>query len=65
LSGDLRQRSLAPGLLQRLSRQALHAAQLAFPHPVTGALREFTSPLPGDFADALSRLREPERRPHE
>src|SRR5262249_28733424 len=40
-----------------LSRQALHAATLAFDHPVTGTRMRFESPLPGDFAAALAALR--------
>jgi 23S rRNA pseudouridine1911/1915/1917 synthase len=58
LSLDERQRSLAADLLRCLPRQALHAAELAFTHPVTGEERTFTSPLPGDFESALARLRE-------
>jgi 23S rRNA pseudouridine1911/1915/1917 synthase len=38
-----------------LSRQFLHAARLAFPHPVTGLLVDVTSPLPADLAEALER----------
>lgn len=36
-----------------MSRQALHAYQLAFEHPVTGQLMAFHSPLPADFASAV------------
>jgi len=43
-----------PGLLD-LDRQFLHAARLAFAHPVTGAPVEVTSPLPADLAAALDR----------
>jgi 23S rRNA pseudouridine1911/1915/1917 synthase len=57
LSGDEQQRSFAGDLLRCLSRQALHAAELAFSHPVTEAFCEFKSPLPGDIDDALGRLR--------
>jgi 23S rRNA pseudouridine1911/1915/1917 synthase len=32
----------------------LHAARLAFDHPVTGRREEFTSPLPDDLADYLT-----------
>jgi 23S rRNA pseudouridine1911/1915/1917 synthase len=32
----------------------LHAARLAFDHPVTGARSEFTSPLPGDLEGYLA-----------
>lgn len=34
-----------------LERQALHAARLAFVHPVSGTLLEFNSPLPDDLAE--------------
>ena len=37
-----------------LERQFLHAARLAFPHPVTGAPVDVRSPLPSDLADALA-----------
>jgi 23S rRNA pseudouridine1911/1915/1917 synthase len=37
-----------------LGRQFLHAAQLAFPHPVTGVRVEVTSPLPPDLELVLS-----------
>jgi len=40
-----------------LARQALHAAHLAFDHPVTGARLVFDSPPPADFAAALAGLR--------
>jgi len=39
-----------------LGRQALHAATLAFDHPVTGVHLTFTSPLPADFQAALAAL---------
>ena len=42
---------------QGLRRQFLHAARLAFPHPVTGARVETDSPLPEDLAAALERAR--------
>jgi 23S rRNA pseudouridine1911/1915/1917 synthase len=38
-----------------LKRQFLHAARLAFPHPVTGAAVDVRSPLPEDLAAALER----------
>ena len=38
-----------------LSRQFLHAARLAFPHPVTSWRVEATSPLPPDLEAALER----------
>jgi 23S rRNA pseudouridine1911/1915/1917 synthase len=40
-----------------LHRQFLHAARLAFPHPVTGASVDVTSPLPPDLQAALERVR--------
>jgi 23S rRNA pseudouridine1911/1915/1917 synthase len=40
-----------------LARQFLHAARLAFPHPVTGERVEAESPLPDDLAAVLERLR--------
>jgi 23S rRNA pseudouridine1911/1915/1917 synthase len=40
-----------------LERQFLHAARLAFPHPVTGERVEVTSELPGDLAAALEQAR--------
>jgi 23S rRNA pseudouridine1911/1915/1917 synthase len=38
-----------------LERQFLHAARLAFVHPVTGAAIDVTSPLPADLEAALLR----------
>jgi 23S rRNA pseudouridine1911/1915/1917 synthase len=40
-----------------LGRQFLHAARLAFPHPLTGEEVEVTSPLPPDLARALDMAR--------
>lgn len=40
-----------------LERQALHAARLAFDHPVSGEKVSFESPLPDDIAAALAALR--------
>ena len=40
-----------------LGRQALHAAVLGFPHPVTGAALRFEAPLPADLSRALKALR--------
>jgi 23S rRNA pseudouridine1911/1915/1917 synthase len=39
-------------------RQALHAAELGFVHPVTGAEHRFESKLPDDFAGLLVDLRQ-------
>jgi 23S rRNA pseudouridine1911/1915/1917 synthase len=40
-----------------LDRQFLHAARLAFPHPLTGEPLDVSSPLPQDLAAALARAR--------
>ena len=40
-----------------LERQFLHAARLAFTHPITGADVDVSSPLPEDLATALERAR--------
>jgi 23S rRNA pseudouridine1911/1915/1917 synthase len=40
-----------------LRRQFLHAARLAFPHPMTGELVDRNSPLPPDLEAALERAR--------
>lgn len=44
-------------LLDRLGRQALHAALLAFEHPAGGRKLEFKSPLPSDLDELISSLR--------
>jgi 23S rRNA pseudouridine1911/1915/1917 synthase len=48
-----------PDDLRRIGfeRQALHAYQLAFEHPVSARLLRFEAPIPADFDDLLSRLR--------
>jgi 23S rRNA pseudouridine1911/1915/1917 synthase len=46
-----------------LRRQFLHAARLAFPHPVTGASVDVSSPLPADLAAALDAAGEGARGP--
>jgi 23S rRNA pseudouridine1911/1915/1917 synthase len=43
----------APGVLG-LERQFLHAARLAFAHPLTGVPVDVSSPLPADLARALA-----------
>jgi 23S rRNA pseudouridine1911/1915/1917 synthase len=40
-----------------LERQFLHAARLAFPHPMTGEAVEVESPLPADLQAALEQAR--------
>jgi 23S rRNA pseudouridine1911/1915/1917 synthase len=42
----------------RLERQFLHAARLAFPHPITGEAVDVESPLPADLEAALARARD-------
>ena len=48
----------ARGRCSGLERQFLHAARLAFAHPVTGAPVDVSSPLPPDLAAALARRAE-------
>ncbi len=47
--------------LQRLRRQALHAASLGFVHPVTRETLEFSSPTPEDMEEAIALLRRLDR----
>jgi 23S rRNA pseudouridine1911/1915/1917 synthase len=51
------ERSLADALLRLLRRQALHAAELEFVHPITGEELRFRSEVPPDMREALDRLR--------
>lgn len=44
-----------------LDRPALHAAHLAFDHPVTGARIALDEPLPADLRGAVDRLGQPRR----
>jgi 23S rRNA pseudouridine1911/1915/1917 synthase len=46
----------AQGALAALGRQALHAAELAFVHPVTGKWLRFASPMPADMARLAAAL---------
>ncbi len=48
----------AQAALKTLSRQALHAAVLGFPHPVTGASMHFESAPPKDMRDLRAALAE-------
>ena len=57
------QKRLSPKLLGEVAalgnafpRQALHAASLAFDHPVTGARLEFSADLPADLSALLAAL---------
>lgn len=45
------------GSILTSGRLMLHAAQLAFEHPVTGARIELSAPVPADFTAVLERLR--------
>ena len=45
--------------LRGFRRQALHAAELGFEHPVTGEAMSFETPVPADLAELLDALREP------
>ncbi len=56
IPGDLR-------AVARLERPFLHAARLAFKHPIDGRRLEFTSPLPADLVAVLELLREHKRPP--
>ncbi|MES2684410.1 MAG: 23S rRNA pseudouridine(1911/1915/1917) synthase RluD [Pseudomonadota bacterium] len=59
--GDvLRARGASPELRAAVAafrRQALHAAELSFPHPVTDKTMKFNAPRPQDFAELLAVLR--------
>ncbi len=58
--GSSKERRLrAAALLETCARQALHAAKLAFDHPVTGERVTFSSPPPADFKAALEILKKP------
>lgn len=52
-----RRRGIVAELGQELGRQALHAARLAFAHPVTGEQLAFESALPADMLALIARLR--------
>lgn len=49
----------AQAALKRLGRQALHAAELGFVHPITGERPLFSSPLPEDMAALVKNLEQP------
>lgn len=55
LVGDERYRGARAPL--RIGRPFLHAAELTFDHPATGARVRFASPLPPELASVLGRLR--------
>jgi len=47
----------ARNALNALNRQALHATELGFDHPISGKAMRFESPAPDDFATLLQALR--------
>jgi 23S rRNA pseudouridine1911/1915/1917 synthase len=47
----------AENLLNDLPRQALHAKTLRLHHPRTGELMEWTTPLPEDMMDVITKMR--------
>jgi len=55
---DPAERMTGRGLLDMVSRQALHARTLTFTHPETGASMTVTSELPDDIRKLLTALRE-------
>jgi 23S rRNA pseudouridine1911/1915/1917 synthase len=44
-------------VLASIGRQALHAAKLTLPHPLSGETMTFEAPMPEDMAKALQSLR--------
>ena len=58
LIGDPVYRGKRPGDSRTpgLHRQALHAVRLEFSHPVSGAPKRFSAPLPGDLRELLDSL---------
>ncbi|MGQ9657193.1 MAG: RluA family pseudouridine synthase [Fimbriimonadales bacterium] len=63
LYGGVRQppRHWSPALVEAVTHllgQLLHAQALAFEHPITGERMQFTAPLPHDFQQVLTLLRE-------
>ncbi len=51
-------RTAAHSLLELIDRQALHAREVAFDHPVTGKFLEVRSELPDDMLGLITTLRE-------
>ena len=44
-----------------LGRQMLHAHEIHFIHPVTGAAMDFSAPPPADFINTLEKLRQAQK----
>lgn len=55
------ERAWAREMARRAPRQFLHAAELAFDHPITGARMQFEAPLPADL-EAMAEWARSERR---
>ncbi|MDF2876626.1 MAG: pseudouridine synthase, RluA family [Sporomusa sp.] len=47
------------GSTNLIHRQALHAAKISLPHPITQQITDIISPIPGDLTDLISQLGEP------
>jgi 23S rRNA pseudouridine1911/1915/1917 synthase len=58
LSASPAERSVVEALLDMLPRQALHASELEFAHPVSATRLRFEAPPPADLAAALGWLEE-------
>jgi 23S rRNA pseudouridine1911/1915/1917 synthase len=56
LYGAPRQERVATGLLPPLGRNFLHAARIAFAHPMTGKQMEVRAPLPAELVSYLKNL---------
>ncbi len=54
---SLSQKKFAVYLLQLITRQALHAFQLGFYHPIAQKWLEFQSPLPEDMSSVIQEIR--------
>ena len=48
---------ICPQEIRDFKRQALHAAELRFIHPITNKIMQFTAPLPDDMSSILTLLR--------
>ena len=44
--------------LKQMRRQALHASELSFYHPISGEIRHFSAPLPNDIVRVCTALKE-------
>jgi 23S rRNA pseudouridine1911/1915/1917 synthase len=55
-ASERRLTEMAMSALRKLGRQALHAAELGFEHPISGKPMMFTSELPADMTELISAL---------